>query len=615
MAKTAKLHQLAKEHYDRGNLSRAGALCRRILRSDPANAPVLHLFGVILASTGRLDLAAAMIGRSIELGGPVPAFCANLGRVLMQLARPKDAVACFRQALAGDPLNADMAAELGSALAACGRAVDAAAAMEYAADLSPDELDALCRRGSAFLQRGALAEAADAYDRASRIRPYAPAYFNLGVIAIAGNRIAEAQDLFARALDIEPDYPDALNNLALLDYAAGRTAIAEQRYRRALSLGRFHPEAAHNLAKLFYDVGQLDSSVALYRELAARASLTPDSLLGLGNTLFALGEADEALTCYRSAAAARPDWPEAKFNLGLCLLKLGQWAEGWPLHEARLDEYRAEKRHFPAPAWQGDPLGGRTILLHSEQGFGDTFQFCRWAPIVAELGGSVLIECQSAAVPVVSSVEGVAGVWPRGALLPRFDVHASLMSLPALLQTNLTTLPAETPYVFADSERADWWTKMLGRIVDPRRLRVGLVWAGNPEHRNDRNRSLPAECLDTLPVRPEIAYFGLQKDPVKRPDLAAIDLAGYLTDFGETAAAILNLDLIISVDTAIAHLAGAMDRPVWMLLPYASDWRWMTGASDTPWYSSMRLFRQMTRGHWKPVIDNIGMELTRLVGA
>jgi hypothetical protein len=325
-----------------------------------------------------------------------------------------------------------------------------------------------------------------------------------------------------------------------------------------------------------------------------------------------LGRPEAALQALERAIALAPDYADAHWNRALTLLLAGDFAQGWPAYEWRWRATGMREPDLAAPRWDGGPLDGQTILLHAEQGLGDSIHFVRYAPLVAARGGRVIVQCPAPLARLLATCAGVARVIPRGEPLPPFELQAPLMSLPGLLNTRLDNIPAEVPYLAPPAGAGAAAQAALAALAAlGARRTVGVVWAGNPAHENDRNRSCPARCFAALGA-PERALVSLQKG-AGADDIAAIpgalDLGPRLEDFAATAAAIARLDLVIAVDTATAHLAGALGRPVWLLLPHAPEWRWQLRRDDSPWYPTMRLFRQERPGDWPGVFERVGEAL------
>ncbi len=380
--------------------------------------------------------------------------------------------------------------------------------------------------------------------------------------------------------------------------------------------GRETAELFHdNLGALLHGFDRSEEAAESYRQVLASHPDHVASHCNLGVSLMARNDIAGAAECYRHAIAVIPDHAEAHWNLSLAQLVAGDFANGWPGYEWRLRTRRHVPRDFAEPVWGGGPLAGKTILLHREQGFGDTIQFIRYAPLVAGRGGRVVLEVQPQLARLAAGVAGVAEVVVAGTKLPPFDLHCSLLSLPDRFATDLATIPADIPYLTPDPAAVERWRLKLG---DGSGLKVGIAWAGNPSHKNDRNRSVAIERLLPLLEVPGIRWFSLQVgehagDLARLPIGMVADLSGELGDFSDTAAVIANLDLVIAVDTAIVHLAGALGRPVWAMMTFAPDWRWLLDREDSPWYPSLRLFRQATLGDWDSVLVRMRQALGQRV--
>jgi hypothetical protein len=391
-------------------------------------------------------------------------------------------------------------------------------------------------------------------------------------------------------------------------------------YRRALALKPGLAGAWNNCALALRDLDRLAEALASCERALAIDPGLADAHSNRGNLLRGLGRPDEALTSFRRALALRPDLPAAHYSHGQCLLLLGDLDSGWQECEWRWkDEQHANKaREFPQPLWLGgDALRGRTILLHAEQGLGDTLQFCRYASRVAALGAKVLLEVQPPLLSLLANLPDIAQLLPRGAALPDFDSHCPLLSLPLAFGTTLDTIPADMPYLRSDPSRVSAWRERLGA---PARTRIGLAWSGSPAHGNDRNRSIPlAQMLALLDTGAEFVSLQNEVRPAdadvltSRPDLRHFESA--LADFADTAALVETMDLIVTVDTSVAHLAGAMGKPVWVLLPFDPDWRWLLARTDSPWYPSATLFRQPRPGDWGSVLASLARRLQALISS
>jgi tetratricopeptide (TPR) repeat protein len=396
-------------------------------------------------------------------------------------------------------------------------------------------------------------------------------------------------------------------------FDAGDLAGAENVFRRALVADPQQPRYFYKLGVVLAKQERFpEAAEALMNALRLNQAFTP-AYTNLGFCLNELGHIASAREAFRIAETLDPDDPIPVLNGGIAALALGDYTAGWEQFEARwnLPAYAKFRRDYRAPLWQGGDINGKTLFLYAEQGFGDALQMARYVPLVAARGARVVLEVFPALVRLFASLPGVAQILPQGETPPAFDLHCPLMSLPRAFGTEITSVPAAIPYLAADPRRIDYWRT---RLPQGKRLNVGLVWAGRASHENDRNRSLPLRKFENLWRRADIGWVGLQR-PLPAADtetvaaLGLLNLGEQFTDFAETAAAIMALDLVISVDTAVAHLAGALGKPVWLLLPFYPDWRWLMGREDSPWYPSARLFRQAQHKAWDPVLERVNAAL------
>ncbi len=475
----------------------------------------------------------------------------------------------------------------------------------------------------------------------------------LAVQQLKAGRFAEAETILRQVLAVAPEHPDALHLLGVICSRTGRHELAVQLIAKAIALKPGNVEAHNNLGTALKAQGNLDQAIAAY-ETAVR--LKGDFAVAYGNLGIALkerGRVDEAIAAFRSATALnpkdvqghfnlgvalnergrfnevvaayeaaialQPDFAEAHVNLAHALLQHGDFARGWAEYEWRWKsrEFPAPRRNFHQPLWDGGDLAGRTILLHAEQGFGDTIQFARYLPLVAQRGGTVILECQPVLQRLLEQNRDDWQLIAAGDPLPRFDVHCPLLSLPLALKTTLDTVPAEVPYLRAESDLAAMWQERFGS--DEPSLKVGLTWAGNAAFKGDRARS-PGDLSLLAPLAgvKNVRFFSLQKGEAAGQaahppaGLTLQDWSDDLGDFADTAALVANLDVVIASDTAVAHLAGAMGKPVWVMLPHTADFRWLLEREDSPWYPTMRLFRQERAGDWESVVQRVADELRQV---
>ncbi len=476
--------------------------------------------------------------------------------------------------------------------------------------------DALLILGSASANLGQSAAARTYIDQSIAYRPADPRAWlvlasHLIGIGDAGGALAACQ----KALEIAPALPAAHATLGNIMASERRFELAELAFRRTLELNPGFPDAEVNLGSALFYQGKLEDAVAAQRRALLRHPGHPYAFKNLAASLRALGKFEEALEAYRQATALAPHLAEAHRDEALLLLLLGRFREGWSKYEWRWRAPTIGADPIPGPRWQGETIAARTILLQAEQGFGDTLQFLRYVPMVAARGGKVVLRLPSSLTGLRGNAMSAASrVVSLDEPLPQYDRHAPLLSLPNIFATTLDTIPNPGRYLDPPPHQVEHWRRQIGAF---RGIRVGLMWAGNPTHENDHYRSMRfADLLPLFAVEP-VRFYSLQVGDrgmdVRLGNSRVIDLSASLTDFGVTAGAIDALDLVITVDTAVAHLAGALGRPVWLLLPHIPDWRWLLGRDDSPWYPAMRLFRQQARGDWAGVIDDVRRELERLV--
>ena len=400
-----------------------------------------------------------------------------------------------------------------------------------------------------------------------------------------------------------------------VDHQAGRLQQAEAAYRQILTIDPAHTDAQHALGAALHGLGRPAEAATSYQEALRLRPNYPEAHNNLGIALSDLGRLAEAEASYREALRLRPNFPEAHHNLGHALLLAGRFDEGWKEYEWRWKTKRlsSSARDFSAPLWRGEAIGDRTILLHAEHGLGDTLQFCRYIPFMV---CRIILEVQAPLVRLLSRLPGVMQIVARGDKLPPFDLHCPLLSLPHAFGTTLDTIPAGMPYLSADPAlAANWQERLLG--LDG--LRIGLVWAGGRRFKDDRRRSIALKTLAPLGDVSGVSFVSLQKDEAAAQaadpphGMMLHDFTTDLHDFEDTAALVVNLDLVISVDTAVAHLAGALGKPVWLLNRCDTDWRWLLNRDDSPWYPTLRQFRQASPGDWDSAVCAARDALQRLM--
>lgn len=634
----------AFEAYEQGRIEPAEQGFLSVLELSPREFDALHMLGVIAMQRRDFDRAAAWLQQALAADAEAGMAYANLGIVQMEAGRPTQALAAFdqairlepsagvyfgrglaqlalrqwnaalvslKQALALQPDHAEAHFNCGTAYLELRRYNDAALHYSQTLKLQPQHVSALINRGHALLELQRFGEAAADYDRALTLDPARPAaWAGLGHAYAQIGRFADALISYDKALALKPGQLDVLINRGTVLHRLKRFAEAAASYRQALALAPDNAHLLNNLSSALREAEQFDEArVHAERALVLDPEL-PDAHTNLGNALLGLGRPAEASTAFERSLSQRPDDVEARWALAWSSLLAGDWARGLPALEVRSKRagFVSMQRNLRQPLWLGDAdLRGRSILLHAEQGFGDTLQFCRYVPLVAERGARVLLEVQPALKDLMASLAGGAQVFSLGeAPVSEAEFHCPLMSLPLAFKSTPDDLPAAPAYLRATPQRSQELAARLG----PRTLpRVGLCWSGNAAHSNDRHRSIPLQALlAALPTGAQ--YYCVQQD-VRASDAPALQARpdivhqpDLLQTFDATAALIEQLDLVISVDTSVAHLAGALGRPTWILLTQVPDWRWLMDRTDTPWYPTARLFRQAAWGQWtQPLLD------------
>ncbi|PTB22444.1 glycosyltransferase [Trinickia symbiotica] len=590
----------------------------RALGVSPLLLDALCNRGAALRALGRYQDAMETYERALTVDPRSYESLYNLGNVLRDLQRYAEALHNYERALEIVPNHTEILSAKGRTLVDLGRPKEALASFNEAIAIRPDFVEALYNSAVALERLGRAEESLQRCDRVITIDPDHPkVHGTRGNALLHLKRYEEAVSDYSRALEIEPGAIDVLCNQGTALRHLHRYEAALRSYDAALATNPEFAEAWCNRGSVFLDMHRLDDALEAFDRALAISPKYALAWFNRGGALLDMLRYDDALESYGQAIELDPNYVDAHFGQAFIYLRQGDFARGWSKYEWRLRDPKSEHngRRFPQARWVGgESLDGRTILIHAEQGFGDTLQFCRYAECLRDEGARVVLEVQPALRSLMSSLRGPVQVIARGEPLPAFDYHCPLLSLPFAFQTDLSSIPAKTPYLHADDTLVRKWTTILGVR---HRLRVGLAWSGNPEHRNDRNRSIELAALMPLLV-PDIDWISLQK-VVRNSDAATLDRSPIrnfdtdIRDFSDTAALIQSLDLVISVDTAVAHLAGALNRPVWILLTHIGEWRWLSEREDSPWYPSARLFRQSARGGWQDVVESVRAEIVKLI--
>ena len=607
---------LALQHYQSGRFAEAAACCSEILNRSPRDLHALHLLGRVRMGEHQFDQAAYFLTAALGLGPPDDAavsLLSDLAAAGLAQRHVDSAVDCFRRILAISPADPVTLQKLGNALYDAGRIDEAIAIYRQGVEAAPSSAGIYNNLGNALRAAGLLEEAVEAYRKAVSLRPdHGLLHNNLGQALYMLDRTEEAAGCHRHALAISPNDPDALIGLGNALRKGKQPGVAEQPFQEAcdhyLHALRIRPDdtsAQIGMGNALLGLFRHAEAVPYLERALAQRPDDDDTRIALGNALLGANRNVEALAQYREAETHTTDAAPLRLNQALALLTIGRWSEGWDLLESRFSVPQAfpglelpRGMHF----WQGEDIAGKTILLQGEQGLGDTIHMVRYAPLVAARGARVVLRVQPLLGKLIASMSVVDTVLTGFDPAAEVDVVCPLMSLPRAFKTDLATIPAKVPYLAAPEPYRMVWRTLLG---ERKRPRIGLAWRGQ---QNLPHRSMPLAQLAPVLQCADCEFHGLQKEMTgaDRAWLAAhpllIDHSDDLKDFADTAAIAEQMDLVISIDTSVAHLAGALARPLWVMLPFAADFRWLLDRTDSPWYPTARLFRQVRAGDWTSVI-------------
>ena len=598
-----------------GRLDDAERGYRAALDSDPANVDALHLLGVLRHQLGQHAEAADLVGRAAHLRPQDAALQLNLGNALKALGQIDGAIERFRNALTLAPAFPLAHYNLGNAYAAVGRHADAADAFQKSLRLQPDNASAHNNLGNALHALGHHEEAIASFQRALELHPgHAGAHNNLGMALNALGKSNEAVLQFREAISAQPRFVAAHFNLANTLDATGQHEQALVAFEAVLALEPQLPPALFGLGNTLAALGRHKEALLRFERVVGLDPKFALAWLSLGTTHHALGGHAAAVRAFDQALRLRPDLASAHMNRAVAWLTLGDFERGLPEYEWRL-KAMAQREPQTLPRWQGEPIEERTLFVHAEQGFGDTLQFARFVPIAAQRAARVVLEVQPQLVPILApaALEWRVKLIAQGTPRPPADLQCPLLSLPLALGISRETIPARTPYLSVPPSYRRKWRGSLGGHA---KRKIGLAWSGRIQQHE--NRTMPLAALEPLFALEGIDWIILQ------PDLSAAECATLesharagnihrfdqrIGDFADTAAIIERLDAVVSIDTSIAHLSGALRKPLWLMLPFAADWRWFVDEPRSPWYPGVHLVRQPQPGAWAEVVEKVAREL------
>jgi tetratricopeptide (TPR) repeat protein len=615
MTSTAEALQQAMRLLQAGQPGEAERVLAPLLRQSPANADALALLALSFAQRDENTRADELLAQALKLSPDNLTAQVNHAKVLTKLDRWPEVVAAATAVLEKRPGHMEARRLRGQAFAALKHDDQALADLDA---VTTDNVATLLMRAKLRYTAGRAADAVADYDRIIALAPaHWEALNNRGIALEVLQRYDDAFASYERAVALNPTNTSALHNRAACLLTLRRHPEALPLFRHLIEI---EPASADNwtghgaaLASLLH----FDEAIASFDKALALDPQSVRALVSRGTVLAAMDRTPEALTDYRHALRLDPGNATAHANLAFALLADGNLADGFVEYEWRRKDgpIQLSSRRFDKPEWQGEQIAGKTLLLHPEQGLGDILQFARFVPELCAQGANVIVEVPGALEALMQTLPGNATIVRTGTPLPPYDLHAPLMSLGQKLNLTLETIPAHVPYLHVPADRQTKWRSRMPPLAKPR---VGLCWSGNPAHSNDRARSIPFDRFASIAAMPDVAYVNLQRD-LRDGDKAAFaasnriaNLMPDVADLADTAALIAELDLVICVDTSIAHLAGALAKPVWILIATSADWRWLKRREDSPWYPTARLFRQTEHGDWDTVIDRVRAELAAL---
>ena len=595
---------------------------KKALDLDSGCIEAFYNQALTLTALGRLNEAIDSYANALRVRPDFVDAYYNLGNLWQKEGFFEKAIEVYRLSVKLKPDFPEAYNNLGLCLKALERFEQAVECYEKAVKLKPDYAEAYNNLGLALQGQGLWEQAIEKFESAIMSKPdHSSAHYNLGYALNEIGKLDAAANHYRRSIQLEPDFGDAHNNLGAILKRQGRIDEAIAHYRTALEHSVGKAEIYNNLGNALKKSNRIDEALEMFRRALAARPDYAEAYNNMGVALQFRGEYPAALVCYEKAFNLKPEFAEARFNRATIDLLHGNFSRGWQDYE-----WRFKKRHWKdvyplrhkLPRWDGSPFPQKRLLVFGEQGFGDTIHFVRYLPRVKALGGTVIFETRKPLLACLQGVDGIDEMIDRSTVgdpAEACDLVVPLLSLPGIFGTDLQDMPAKVPYLYADETKVSYWKKKIRGS----KFKVGLVWAGNPDQENDHLRSIPLMELLTLADIPGLQLFGLQKGTAANQmreipaDICLIDLGNELEDFSDTAAAMINLDLIVSVCTAPAHLAGALGRPVWTLLSHAADWRWMLDRDDSPWYPTMRLFRQPRCDDWQGALRQLKSELKGMI--
>jgi tetratricopeptide (TPR) repeat protein len=609
----------AVEFYKTGDLAQAEEVCKQILDEHPDNIDVLHFLGILYYQRGIYDTAEEYFRKGLKIDHDNSDLLCNMGNTLKQRGQLDEAMEYYEKAIQTNPTYGDTYNSVGYILHSRGKIDEAIAYYQKAAELEPEFGDAYYNLGTAFQDKNQLDEAIGYYQKAVELEPdLDDAYYNLGIIWQEKKKIDDAIACYQKTLELNPRHANAHNNLGTIYRDQKQNDKALIHFYHALRADPGLAMVHISLGSIYQEQGRLDEAITCYQKAL---EINPDmdyALNNLGRAFRDKGRIQEAIDCFRKSLRLNPGNAFTHWNIGEALLLTGDFKQGWKEYQWLWKAVDVPQYNIPQPLWDGSDIQGHSVLLHLEPGSTeDAIQFIRYVPLIVQKGAKVIVECPKELAAVLKGVEGVSQVVVQEDHLPDFDLHAPLLSLPSIFDSGPDSIPVKVPYISVDRAFADKWKERIQ--PDTVKMKIGITWARNPIDKHDHYQTFALEAFKLLGGIEQVGWYSLQQgwaaEQAKHPPegMRLFDYTEDIRDLMDMAGLIENLDLVISVDTLAAHLAGAMGKTVWTIIPYAPDWRWMLDREDSPWYPAMRLFRQPETEDWAPVMERIKEELKSLI--
>ncbi|RMF58273.1 MAG: tetratricopeptide repeat protein [Calditrichaeota bacterium] len=649
-----ELFDTAVQLFQLGNYQQAGVVCEKILNIQPQHIDTLHLLGLVHFQEKRFDKSLHFFFQALNVDDKNAGVYLSLGNALNAIGKVEDAIQCFTVAIKLNPRLVEAHVNLATLFSEKNQIDQAISCLQTALRINPQLFHAHYYLGNCYLKLGKAEQALNHYVHAMQVNPRISDpqfYFQMGNACRKVKKFQEAAEAYQKAIKLHPNFSEAYNNLGSTLRSLGKLEEGVRCYLKALEIApndaqyhfnlanaykedkkneqafyhyhqavRLNPnfyQAYYNLGKAYADELQLEKGLKYYLKAA---TINPKMIAAWNNAGYlyqALGKIDKAMECFNKALEIEPNHVEVRWNRSILNLMKGNYREAWDDYELRWQRGTMVPRNFPQPVWDGSVIKDQTLFIYAEQGIGDTIQFVRFIPYVKERVGKVILECLPALKPLLKQLKDVDQVIALGDPIPEFDQQIAIMSLARVMKTTVETIPQNVPYLFPDSGVQEKFQEMVPLPED--KLKIGFVWKGNPKFPSNHLRSCKPENFLTLLELEDVYLYSLQKGEAEKefegkfPSDRVFNLSPHLADFRDTAAAISLLDMVITVDTSVAHLAGAMGKPLWLLLAFAADWRWMLNREDNPWYPTARLFRQPVHQDWESVFKRVKKELKKVI--